>query len=127
MKMFGIVLALISGIALLIAFFNRDRLKLLYASLNAFRNENLSYSFQHMAEIFHDADLSVSKYLDKTKTLGFLVIQDNVIRHESYSMGADENTLFSSNSMGKSFVSALMICLAFHAPDGRVAESSQQP
>lgn len=135
MKMFGIVLALISGIAFLIVFFNRDRLKLLYVSLNAFRNENLSCSFQHMAEIqptnevgrsggvyhfdrdekplpetfrFHDADLSVSKYLDKTKTLGFLVIQDNVIRHESYSMGADENTLFSSNSMGKSFVSALM-------------------
>lgn len=135
MKKLFIALALILGSVLLIVFFNRNRLKLLYTSLNAFKDENLSYSFQHMAEIqptneiersgevyhfsrdekplpetfrFNDADLSVSEYLDKTKTLGFLVIQDDVIRHESYYMGADENTLFSSNSMGKSFVSALM-------------------
>ena len=37
-----------------------------------------------------------------------LVIQDDVIKYEKYYMGGDENTVFSSNSMGKSFVSALM-------------------
>ena len=37
-----------------------------------------------------------------------LVIKDDVIKYEKYFMGGDENTLFSSNSMGKSFVSALM-------------------
>lgn len=37
-----------------------------------------------------------------------LVLQDDVIKYETYFLGGDENTLFSSNSMGKSFVSALM-------------------
>lgn len=51
MKKLFIALALILGSVLLIVFFNRNRLKLLYTSLNAFKDENLSYSFQHMAEI----------------------------------------------------------------------------
>ena len=37
-----------------------------------------------------------------------LVIQDDCIQYEKYFLGGDDNTLFSSNSMGKSFVSALM-------------------
>lgn len=51
MKKLFIALALILGSVLPIVFFNRNRLKLLYTSLNAFKDENLSYSFQHMAEI----------------------------------------------------------------------------
>ncbi len=47
-------------------------------------------------------------FIEKTKTTAMLVIKDDVIKYEKYFMGGDENTLFSSNSMGKSFVSALM-------------------
>lgn len=51
---------------------------------------------------------SSKEFMKDTRTLGLLVIHDDVIKYEDYFYGGDENTLFSSNSMGKSFVSALM-------------------
>ena len=45
--------------------------------------------------------------MEYTKTSAMLVIKDDVIKYEKYFFGGDENTVFSSNSMGKSFVSAL--------------------
>ena len=54
-------------------------------------------------------------FLQDTKTSALLVIQDDVIRYENYFFGGDEATVFSSNSMGKSFVSALM---GFAVADG---------
>ncbi len=46
--------------------------------------------------------------MKETKTSAMLVIRDDVIKYEEYFFGGDKNTVFSSNSMGKSFVSALM-------------------
>ena len=46
--------------------------------------------------------------MEDTKTSAMLVIKDAIIRYEKYFFGGNEDTLFSSNSMGKSFVSALM-------------------
>ncbi|MDQ9745193.1 hypothetical protein RFY98_01260, partial [Acinetobacter baumannii] len=57
---------------------------------------------------FKDEYYPAEKFIEDTKTSALLVIKDDVIKHEKYYFGGDENTLFSSNSMGKSFVSALM-------------------
>lgn len=57
---------------------------------------------------FQGENILVRDFIEDTETTALLVIKDDVIRYEQYLMGGDENTLFSSNSMGKSFVSALM-------------------
>ena len=112
------------------------KIKILYTSLNSFKNENLAHTFQHTPEIqptkkiskgadtfqfvkednttladgfsFEGVFYSSENFMEDTKTSAMLVIKDDVIKYEKYFMGGDENTLFSSNSMGKSFVSALM-------------------
>lgn len=130
-----IAAVILLGVILLALLFNWGKIKLLYTSLNAFKPEHLAHSFQHMAEIqptnrierggspfhfqrdeaplpqsfsFQGTEYAVDAFLEKTQTSGLLVIQNDTILHESYRLGSDEGTLFSSNSMGKSFVSALM-------------------
>lgn len=46
--------------------------------------------------------------MEDTRTLAMVAVKDDVIRYENYFSGGNEATVFSSNSMGKSFVSALM-------------------
>lgn len=121
-------------IAFLIFIYKKE-LKLLYKSLNSFKSENLANTFQKIYTIqptreiekgnnvyefereeevlplefnFNEREFLVEDFLTDTKTSGLIIIKDNKIKHESYYLGADENTLFASNSMGKSFVSALM-------------------
>lgn len=112
------------------------KIKMLSVSLNSFKDGNLAYTFQHTPEIQPTKRISrgkntyqflkennvaladgflyegkfypSEKFMEDTKTSAMLVIKDDVIRYEKYFFGGDENTLFSSNSMGKSFVSALM-------------------
>lgn len=112
------------------------KIKILYTSLNSFKDENLAHTFQHTPEIqptkkigkgtdtfefvkednaalvdgfrFEDTFYSSEKFMNDTKTSAMLVIKDDVIKYEKYFLGGNEDTLFSSNSMGKSFVSALM-------------------
>ncbi len=112
------------------------KIKVLYTSLNSFKDENLAYTFQHTPQIqptkkisrgtepfqflqennavladgfmFEGTFYPSGKFMEDTKTSGMLVIRDDVIKYEKYFFGGDENTLFSSNSMGKSFVSVLM-------------------
>ncbi len=112
------------------------KIKHLYISLNSFKDENLAYTFQHTPEIqptkkiskgentfqflkeenvvlsdgfsFEDVYYPFEKFMEDTKTSAMLVIKDDIIKYEKYFFGGDEHTLFSSNSMGKSFVSALM-------------------
>ncbi len=57
---------------------------------------------------FKNIFYSSEEFIEDTRTSALLVIEDDVIKYEKYFLGGDENTLFSSNSMGKSFVSALM-------------------
>ncbi len=113
-----------------------EKVKILHTSLNSFKDENLAYTFQHTPEIqptvtihkgtqtfqfakedpveladgfsFQDTFYPTANFLEDTKTSAMLVIKDDVIRYENYFFGGDENTVFSSNSMGKSFVSALL-------------------
>ena len=113
-----------------------EKIKTLCTSLNSFKDENLAHTFQHTPEIqpvkkikkgedtfqflkednvaladgfyFEGTFYPSEKFMEDTKTSAMLVIKDDVIKYEKYFLGGDENTLFSSNSMGKSFVSALM-------------------
>lgn len=113
-----------------------EKIKILYTSLKSFKDENLAYTFQHTPKIqptrkisrgehefqfskeenielkdgfyFEDTFYPSEKFMEDTKTSALLVVKDDVIQYEKYFFGGDETTLFSSNSMGKSFVSALM-------------------
>lgn len=142
-KRLGIVLCCLALILGAIWFCFGERLSLLYRSLQSFKDENLAYTFQHTPEIqptvtiqgsaapfefakeenialadgfqFEGSFYSTEPFLQDTKTSALLVIQDDVIRYENYFFGGDEATVFSSNSMGKSFVSALM---GFAVADG---------
>ena len=142
-KRLGIVLCCLALILGAIWFCFGERLSLLYRSLQSFKDENLAYTFQHTPEIqptvtiqgsaapfefakeenialadgfqFEGSFYPTEPFLQDTKTSALLVIQDDVIRYENYFFGGDEATAFSSNSMGKSFVSALM---GFAVADG---------
>lgn len=109
--------------------------KLLYKSLSAFKKENLAESFQTMYQIqpsrkinkgnnistlkkdlnplpdifkFKGKNFEVNKFLQETDTTGLIVVENDKIKYENYFLGANENTLLSSNSVCKSFVSALL-------------------
>ncbi|CEN81243.1 serine hydrolase domain-containing protein [Paraclostridium sordellii] len=111
------------------------KLKLLYNSLLAFKEDNLANSFQTMYKIqpskkinkgsevfyfkkelqplpnkfqFKGEKLSTDKFIEETNTTGLIVINDDKIKYEKYFLGANENTLLSSNSVCKSFVSSLL-------------------
>lgn len=111
------------------------KIKTLYQSLNSFKDENLAHTFQHTPEIqptkkisrgehvfsfAKEADIALAdgftyqdvfypceKFMEDTETSAMIVVKDDVIKYEKYFFGGGEDTLFSSNSMGKSFVSAL--------------------
>lgn len=113
-----------------------EKIKTIYVSLNSFKDENLAHTFQHTPEIqptkkisrgdntfqflqednvtlteefdFENTRYPVGSFLEDTKTTALLVIKDDVVKYEKYFCGGNDDTLFSSNSMGKSFVSALM-------------------
>lgn len=136
MKGLCIVAAVVIALVAVGAFFFGEKIKMICISLQSFQDENLAHTFQHTPEIqpvkkiargeevfqfrkgeeiilpegftFEDVFCSSEEFLEDTKTTAMLVMQDDVIKYEKYFMGGDENTLFSSNSMGKSFVSALM-------------------
>lgn len=129
----GLITVLIGVIAL--GLFYRETILLMYRSIKAFDEENLAHSFQTMYEIqpsskilksdkvskfeydlvpmietfnFRGKQLSTEKFLRETKTSGMLVVANNKIAYENYYLGSDENTRFSSNSICKSFTSALV-------------------
>jgi CubicO group peptidase (beta-lactamase class C family) len=111
------------------------KLKLLYNSLVAFKEDNLANSFQTMYKIqpskkiskgtevfyfkkelqplpnnfqFKGKKLATYKFIEETNTTGLIVIANDKIKYENYFLGANENTLLSSNSVCKSFVSSLL-------------------
>ncbi len=136
MKWVGIAAAVIIAVIGVGLLCFGDKIKTIYVSLNSFKDENLAHTFQHTPEIqpvrkiargeevfsfpreenivladgftFEDNFYVTEEFMEDTKTTAMLVIRDDVIKYEEYFMGGNEDTLFSSNSMGKSFVSALM-------------------
>ena len=57
---------------------------------------------------FNGQAKSVAAFLDDTVTTGLLVIENGVIRHEDYRLGASEVSPFTSWSVAKSVLSALV-------------------
>lgn len=136
MKVLWIVLGVIIVLFVVLWILYGEKIRILRTSLDSFKDENLAYTFQNTPQIqptkkitkgeadtaflkennialpdrftFNGESCGVKDYIEDTKTTGLLVIWDDVIKYEEYFAGGDENTLFSSNSMGKSFVSALM-------------------
>lgn len=113
-----------------------ERISIIYTSLNSFKNENLAHTFQNTPQIqptkkigrgentfqfrkednvvladgfeFEGTFYGTEAFMEDTRTLAMAAVKDDVIKYENYFFGGDEDTLFSSNSIGKSFVSALM-------------------
>lgn len=134
-KILLISMSAVITITAITIFAYRKEIKMLYTSLNSFKDENLAYTFQHMYEIqpskkiskgasafkfkrdlttlpetftFEGKEYQTKLFLEDTKTSGFLVIKNDAIKFEQYYLGSNEDTRLSSNSMGKSVVSALM-------------------
>ena len=112
------------------------KIKILYTSLNSFKDENLAHTFQNTPQIqptktihrgentfqflkednaalegsfcFEGVSYPLKTFMEDTRTLAMVAVKEDVIRYENYFSGGNEATVFSSNSMGKSFVSALM-------------------
>jgi CubicO group peptidase (beta-lactamase class C family) len=57
---------------------------------------------------FNGQDLALSAFLERTETTGFLVLHQGQIAHESYYLGGDETSQFTSWSVAKSVLSALI-------------------
>lgn len=57
---------------------------------------------------FEGAERSVETFLNDTTTTGLLVLHDGIITHEDYRLGADETSPFTSWSVAKSVLSALI-------------------
>ncbi|HUI25901.1 MAG TPA: serine hydrolase [Candidatus Kryptonia bacterium] len=64
------------------------------------------------------ATRSLDEFLQRTVTTGLLVVKDDRIVYERYFLGATEDSLLTSFSMAKSFVSALV---GVAIEDGRIA------
>lgn len=151
MKVICIVAVVIAAVVAALWILFGEKIRILRTSLDSFKDENLAHTFQHTPEIqptkkisrggdvfqfskeenaalvefftYEGVSYDVREFIENTKTTGFLVIKDDVIKYEEYLAGGDEKTLFSSNSMGKSFVSALM---GFAVAEGAV-ESVEDP
>lgn len=136
MRVFGMAAACTAIVAGVLWLCFGEKIKILHTSLKSFKDENLAYTFQHTPEIqptkkisrgddpfqflkeenvsladgfrFKGGFYPTEGFLEDTKTSALLVVKDDVIKYEKYFYGGDPQTLFSSNSMGKSFVSALM-------------------
>ena len=57
---------------------------------------------------FNGAEHDLAAFLDRTVTTGLLVVHRGAITHEDYRLGADETSPFTSWSMAKSVLSALI-------------------
>lgn len=58
--------------------------------------------------VFNGESRDLDAFLDRTETTGLLVVHAGAITHEEYRLGADETSLFTSWSVAKSVLSALI-------------------
>ena len=58
--------------------------------------------------LFDGASRDLAAFLERTETTGLLVVHHGAITHEQYWLGADETSLFTSWSVAKSVLSALV-------------------
>lgn len=58
--------------------------------------------------VYNGEQRRLDQFLDETTTTGLIVVRNGAITHEDYRLGADETSRFTSWSMAKSVVSALI-------------------
>ena len=73
--------------------------------------------------MFEGAERTVSAFLDETVTTGLLVVQDDVITNEEYRLGATNMSPFTSFSVTKSVLSAL---IGIALDEGHIASIDDQ-
>ncbi|RDC68051.1 class C beta-lactamase-related serine hydrolase [Rhodovulum sp. 12E13] len=73
--------------------------------------------------VFDGAPRDLATFLDRTETTGLIVVHRGAITHEEYRQGADETSPFTSWSMAKSVLSAL---IGIAVEDGHI-ESIRDP
>jgi CubicO group peptidase (beta-lactamase class C family) len=61
----------------------------------------------HVSEDISEQPMTIAEYHSKTKTTGFLIIRNDTVLYENY-FGLSENQLYTSFSVSKSFVGALI-------------------
>lgn len=71
----------------------------------------------------HQVEVSFDEYLEKNKTVAFLLIQNDTIKCEKYFKGYDQTSIVPSFSMAKSVTSILIGC----ALDDGLIKSEQEP
>jgi CubicO group peptidase (beta-lactamase class C family) len=118
---------------LVFAIFNLDRLKRLHAVNTLFAEEKIIGNFSNMKAAFAfspivengeveawnsalkplpktykqgNATKSTSDWLEESRTSSFMVVQDGIVTHESYSLGTKPEDLRISWSIAKSFLSS---------------------
>ncbi len=133
LKIFGLSIATIILIGLVFALFNIDRLKRLHAVNTLFAEEKIIGNFSNMKAAFAfspivengeveawnsalkplpktykqgNATKSTSDWLEESRTSSFMVVQDGIVTHESYSLGTKPEDLRISWSIAKSFLSS---------------------
>jgi CubicO group peptidase (beta-lactamase class C family) len=80
----------------------------------AIRHAEPAFHFQgnekelNPAYVFNGESKKVNDFLAETVTTGFLVVKDDTIVEERYFQGGAEDSLFTSMSVAKSFISALV-------------------
>lgn len=133
LKIFGLGLVTIILIGLVFALVNIDLLKRLHAVNTLFAEEKIIGNFSNMKGAFAFSPISengevetwnsapkplpkmykqggitklTTDWLEESRTSSFMVVQDGVVTHESYSLGTKPDDLRISWSIAKSFLSA---------------------
>lgn len=134
-KIIILTLLILLIVPVALGFYHRDILRNIYQTAQMFSEENLVESFQSMytlrpsrlvargedsfdfkqeskelpaSFVYLGETIDTRTFLEDTVATSLLVVADDTITFEQYYHGANQNTLFASHSMGKSFVSVLM-------------------
>ncbi len=135
LRITGVTIGILILALVIIGIFKARDIYRLYKVITLFDEQNITQNFRSMADIFpyHEVRRGVSvfqfkvepreliktcKYngkvhnfeelMEQTRTTGLLVLKGDTIRFEEYYLGASQDTLHISWSVGKSFVSALV-------------------
>lgn len=130
------ILALAAVLVLLTAFYNRDKLSRLIHTISLFDADVIAENFQDMEEnypvkymapstkpyhfpenkyytpggsfSFEGKTYPIERYLEETRTEGLLILKNDTIIYENYSLGLEEDESHISWSMAKSFTATLI-------------------
>lgn len=134
LKWIASILAGLLGVFVLAGLFNYNKLQRLHTALSLFDAPIIAENFRNLGTLFESRAIhkgetvwqfkrserplpetyvykgetrKISDFLARTETTGFIVVRDDTILYEKYSLGNTEESKATSWSVAKSFVSAL--------------------